>query len=114
MTENELSKILGGHDTVLIATIREIVIGGAGGFHRRWAIVMEVDEVLRGEKIGPSIVTYVHSPTQEFPLLEEKERIGAKTLWAFKTKGNAFVSAVHLSQLEPLDRVLVRVRKLLE
>jgi hypothetical protein len=113
VTDDELRKILDEHDTIVATTIQKIAIDHRGGPLRNWIVVMRVDEVLRGASIGPNIFVFVHSPTHEFPMLDEKERIGAKTLWAFATEADKIRKAVHLSTLTAFDDISKRVRAML-
>ena len=113
MKDDELEKLLVKHDTIIAATIRKIAIDHRGGPLRNWIIVMDVDEVLRGASLGPSIFVFVHSPTHEFPRLQEDKRIGAKTLWAFETEGDEIHSAVHLTTLDRFGDMSKRVRAML-
>jgi hypothetical protein len=113
MTDDELRKILDTHDTIVAATIRKIAIDGRGGPLRNWIVVMDIDEIVHGSTIGPTIFVFVHSPTQEFPRLDEKERIGAKTLWAFKTEADKIRAAVHLTTLDRFGEMAKRVRAML-
>ena len=113
MTDDELREILGKHDTIIAATIEKIAIDHRGGPLRNWIVVMHVDEVLRGARVGPNIFVFVHSPTHEFPMLDEKERIGAKTLWALSTEGDKIRAARHLSTLTAFEDVSKRTRAML-
>jgi hypothetical protein len=113
MTDDELRKILDAHDTIAATTIQKIAIDHRGGPLRNWIIFMRVDEVLRGVALGPSIYVFVHSPTHEFPTLDEKDRIGAKTLWAFEIDGTKIRHAVHLSTLTAFEDITKRTRALL-
>lgn len=113
MKDEELREILDDHDTIVAATIRKIAIDHRGGPLRNWIVVMDVDEVLRGVSLGPSIFVFVHSPTHEFPRLDESERIGAKTIWAFATEADKIRSAVHLTTLDTFGDMSKRVRAML-
>lgn len=113
MTDDELRALLAKHDTIAATTIRKIAIDHRGGPLRNWIVVMHVDEVLRGARIGPNIFVFVHSPTQEFPMLDEKDRIGARTLWAFTTDGDEIRAAVHLTTLTVFEDMSKRVRAIL-
>ena len=113
MTDDELRALLAKHDTIAVTTIKKIAIDHRGGPLRNWIVVMHIDEILRGTSIGPNIFVFVHSPTQEFPLVDEKDRIGARTLWAFTTEGDKIRAAVHVTTLSAFDAMSKRVRELL-
>jgi hypothetical protein len=113
LKDDELAEVLAKHDTIVSATIRKIAIDGRGAPLRNWVVVMDVDEVLRGAPLGPSVYVFVHSPTHELPRLDESERIGAKTVWAFARDGDTIRSAVHLSSLASFESTLARVRAML-
>jgi len=113
MTDDELRAMLAKHDTIAATTIQKIAFDHRGGPLRNWIIVMHVDEILKGASIGPNIFVFVHSPTHEFPMLDDKERIGAKTLWAFTTEGDKIRAAVHITTLAAFDAMAKRVRELL-
>jgi hypothetical protein len=113
MKDDELAAVLAKHDTIITATIRKIAIDRRGAPLRNWIVVMDVDEVLRGAPLGPSVYVFVHSPTHEFPMLDEPDRIGAKTIWAFARDGDAIRSAVHLTTLAKFESTLAQVHALI-
>jgi len=106
--------LLEAHDTVLLGVIREVGIGGQGGRLRAWFVRLDVIELLRGDPLPkPSIVFYIHSPAQEFPLHDSENLAGVQCLWAIRREGDVFRSVDQLFSLDPIENALASVRALL-
>jgi hypothetical protein len=110
---NRARAILAEHETVFVARVREVGIGGRGGRLRAWFVKLEIEEVLRGDPFPyPSVVVYVHSPSREFPRHDSKNLAGARCVWAVRREGESFTSAEQLFAFDAPERAVAKTREL--
>jgi hypothetical protein len=111
--DEEARAILARHDTVFVARVRAVGIGGRGGRLRAWYVELEVEEMLRGDPFPhPTVVVYVHSPSREFPRHDSKKLAGVRCVWAVRRDGETFTSAEQLFALDGAERAIARARAL--
>ena len=109
-----VEEILATHDTVFVARVREVGIGGRGGRLRAWFVQLEIERLLRGAPFPHAhVVVYIHSPAQEFPRHDSKNLAGVRCVWAVHRDGDTFLGAAQLFAFDPVERAIERTIALL-